>query len=388
VIFSFFSTFLQANPKSSLVSRDKSVEDSSDEPESLGKFEPSNPEEKPNSSRQKKTKKPSPELTLEQLEKKKEVLTKVLKFGSHKERKDAMREVVRFPKEHAEELYQIISQILSSDTDMGIKISCLRALAEVQYKKEPEIIISSLKDKSDDVKEAGVFAIQKLKLEEASEDLVKLLKEQDFTKNQNLTHNGIAALSELESGKIGFEFLESKFREKTTHNNIRASIALYFGKMKDIRAESVLQDVLVDESEDPMTRAYAANSLGKINSQNSVPKIREVLEKINEIKNKFELKRLSNLKMYCIGALVALGDSEIMKELVYYAKDDDANIRIRAIKQLAEIDTPEILELLEYKAQRDPSKKVQEVAKKILEDKKKKEEADKEEKLIRPISPR
>lgn len=115
--------------------------------------------------------------------------------------------------------------------------------------------------------------------------------------------------------------------------------------------------------------------------------MREVLEKINDTKNKFEVKRLSNLKLYCIGALVALGDLEIMKELFNYAKDDDPNIRMRALKQLAEVASPEAMELIEYKAQRDPSKKVQEVAKKILEEHKKKEEGTDNQKVIRPVSP-
>ena len=95
------------------------------------------------------------------------------------------------------------------------------------------------------------------------------------------------------------------------------------------------------------------------------------MDKINETKSKLDIKRLSNLKIYSIAALVLLGDTEILKDLVSYAKDDDANVRLRAVKQLGEIDNKEVIELLEYKAQRDPSKKVQEVAKKALEDLKK-----------------
>jgi HEAT repeat protein len=178
----------------------------------------------------------------------------------------------------------------------------------------------------------------------------------------------------LETGREVSGFLESKFRDKVTHPNVRSAIALYFGKTKDKIAESALIDIALDESEEQMTRAYAVNSLGKMASTKSVQPIRSILEKINENKNKLDIKRLANLKIYCISALVALGDTEIMKELMIYAKDDDPNIRIRAIKQLAETPTKEATELIEYKALRDPSRKVQEVAKKLIEDLKKKEE--------------
>ena len=357
-----------------------SSEEEQDNIEQIGNVQPTN------TNRKNKKKQEPKQLSEEQILKKKEIIKKVLKYGSHKERKEAMREVVKFPREQGEELYSLVSQILSTESDLVVKISAIRTLSEVSYTKEPEVFIAALSDKSDDVKEVVIFAIQKLKIEQASEQILNFLKNSDFTKNQTLINNAIIALGELETGRIGIEFLESKFREKTTHPNVRSSIALYFGKVKALKAESALQDVLVDEMDDPTTRAFAANALGKMNSQNSVPKLREVLDKINETKNKFELKRLSTLKLYCIGALIALGDTEILKELISYAKDDDPNIRIRAIRQLAEVANPEAMELIEYKAQRDPSKKVQDVAKKILEEHKKKKEEE-SKRIITPASP-
>ncbi|MCB1141806.1 MAG: HEAT repeat domain-containing protein [Leptospiraceae bacterium] len=331
-------------------------------------METSEKEEEKSSSKKDKPKKG---LSEEQISKKKEILTKILKYGSNRERKDAMREVIHFPPEHSLELYQLISNILITDNDMGVKITCLRTLAEVKYTAEPQNIISSLEDKSEDVKEAAIFTIQKLKIEQSSPDLLKLIKNQDFTKHQRLTSNAITAISELESGKDASEFLETKFKEKTTNTNLRASIALFFGKVKDPRAENALIETALDESEDPMTRAYSVNALAKMNSQKSIEKIKSVLDKINETKSKLEVKRLSNLKIYCIAALVTLGDTEILKDLISYAKDDDPNVRLRAIKQLAEINNPEVFELIDYKANRDPSRKVQEVAKKLLEEMKK-----------------
>ena len=104
------------------------------------------------SSRKKKKQTPQG-LSGDQILKKKEIIEKILKYGSNRERKEAMREVVHFPREHAEELFKEISHILSTESDMGVKIFCLRTLAEVEFNKEPNSIISTLTDKNDDVKE-------------------------------------------------------------------------------------------------------------------------------------------------------------------------------------------------------------------------------------------
>lgn len=307
-------------------------------------------------------------LTPEQLKKKKEVIEKVLKFGSNKERKEAMRELSHLTTEGIDDLIKIISDTLINDSDNGIKVSCLRTLAELEAKTESKNIIEAMKNKSDDVKDAAIHAIQKLKVEEASEELGSFLKNQDFTKSSTLVSAAINTLAELDSGKTSAEFLENKFRDKTTSLDLRSSIALYFGKIKDNKAESALLDVATDDSEDVTLRSYAVNALGKMHSPRAVSELRSMLTKINESKSKTEIKKYSGLKLYVISALIMLGDKDILKDLIVYAKDDDPAVRLRAIKQLAEVPDPNVIELVEYKAQRDPNRKVQELAKKILEE--------------------
>ncbi len=318
------------------------------------------------SSFRKKPKKHS--LTPEQVKKKKEILEKIIRYGSNKERKEALRELATMPLDGLQELTKLVSETLSTDGDNGIKIACLRTLGELEAKSESEKIISVLKDKSDDVREIAIQTINRLKINEAANDLNELIKSQDFTKSLTLTNSAINTLAELENGKISSEFLENKIKEKNNAIDVRSSIALYFGKTKDIKTETTLLEIAVDESEDMNLRSYVINALGKMNSQKSTPELRTVLGKINDAKSKTDLKKYSILKLYVISALIMLGDKEILKELVVYAKDDDATVRLRAVKQLGEIPDPSVIELIEYKASRDPSKKIQETAKKIIED--------------------
>jgi HEAT repeat protein len=307
-------------------------------------------------------------FTPEQVKKKKEIIEKILKYGSNKERKEAMRELSSLPSEGLEELTKLVSEILSTDTDTGIKISSLRTLGFLEAKSESTAIINSLKDKSDDVKEVAIQTIQKIKLEEASTELNSLLKNLDFNKPNTLTPTAINCLADIDKNKLATDYLENKIKDKTTIPEARSSIALYFGKLKETKVESSLLEIALDEAEDVSLRSFCINALGKMNSPRAATELRNTLKKINEAKSKTEIKKNSILKLYIISALIQLGDKEILKDLVVYAKDDDASVRLRAIKQLGEIPDISILELMEYKAQRDPSKKVQEVAKKILEE--------------------
>jgi HEAT repeat protein len=323
-------------------------------------------EDKDDSGFRKKPKKHS--LTPEQVKKKKEILEKIIRYGSNKERKEALRELSSMPSDGMEDLIKLVSETLSTDQDNGIKISCLRTLGELDAKSESEKIIPLLKDKSDDVREVAIQTINRLKINEAANELNELIKNQDFTKPLTLTNSAINTLAELENGKISSEFLENKIKEKNNSVDVRSSIALYYGKTKDIKVESTLLEIANDESEDMNLRAYSINALGKMNSPKATPELRNILGKINESKTKSDLKKYSILKLYVISALIMLGDKEILKELVIYAKDDDASVRLRAVKQLGEIPDPSVVELIEYKASRDPSKKIQDVAKKIIED--------------------
>lgn len=309
----------------------------------------------------------------EQLLKKKESLEKILKYGSHKERKSAMREVVGLPEEYCDNIYNILGEIIENDMDNSVRVVAIQTFMNANARHKSSIIIAALKDKSIEVKEAAVTAIQKLKLEDAASSLFEMLKDQDFSKNIRITPLIINTLADIDSEKIAFSFLESKLRTDTTSPELKGSIALYFGKMKDLKAEQVLIKIATDDNEDVIVRSYALNSLGKMQSSRAVEHIRAILKDLEKDKAKAGSKKYSSLKLYAMSALVAMGDKNILQEIIAYTKDDDPNVRIRAIQQLSELNDPSIVELIEYKALRDPNKRVQRAAKDILEKMKKQE---------------
>lgn len=277
-----------------------------------------------------------------------------------------MHDLVRFPPQLSQDLYIILANIIKKDRDNSVKITAIRTLARLNRKEYSQAMIAALDDSSMDVQEAAITAIQKLKIEKAANPLQRLLEGRDFTRNQKITTLLINTLGLLENGKRSFHFLEKKFKDATTDSEIKATIALFFGKIKDIRAENCLIDTINEDTETTIVRSYALSSLGKIRSQKAVPHIRTILEKAQNPKNKYERQKYAPLKLYAMSALVTLGDNNILQDLIAYAKDDNPSIRIRAIKQLGDLNDKSVIELLEYKAKKDPHRRVRLIAKQVL----------------------
>ncbi|MGJ4790124.1 HEAT repeat domain-containing protein [Leptospira koniambonensis] len=315
---------------------------------------------------------PKPKYTEEQIRKKKEVLSKVLKYGTTKERASALRELEDFPKEDAGELYDQVGVILSKDPDWSMKIYALRISGILKLTQFEDKIIALLKHDQQDVQKEAVYVVKKLKFDSGIPVLTELLKSQDFTKNSNFLIALIESLAEFPQASEPFSVLEARFQEKFNDPEIRAQIALYFGKVKTSSIENVLIATVKDEKEPITLRAYSVNALGKIKSEAAITPLRELLEKIRALKSKNDIQDYQALKIHTITALVSLGDKEIIEELYSFARDDDAMVRLRAIKHLAETEDPAVIEILEYKAQRDPSEKVKRAAQNALDQLRKK----------------
>lgn len=295
------------------------------------------------------------------------MLLQVLKFGTTKERAMALRELEDFPPEHSGILIDQLGKILDKDPDWTMRVYAIRAVSALKLTQFGESILKLLKSDQPDVQRECIYASKKLKLESASPILFEILKTQDFTKNSNLTVGLLDALGEFPPKEDASSFLLARLNESFNDPEIRAQIALFFGKAKEKKAESVLLEIYKDVKEPITLRSFSVSSLGKMKSVSSMPVIKEELEKIRNIKSKNEIKDFQPLKIHSITALVSMGDKEILEELYAYARDDDPVVRLRAIKHLTDTGDPAVLEILEYKAQRDPSEKVKKAAKTAIE---------------------
>ncbi|WP_408605687.1 HEAT repeat domain-containing protein [Leptospira fainei] len=313
-----------------------------------------------------------PKYTAEQIRKKKEVLLQILKYGTTKERAGALRELEDFPKDESGELYDQVGIILAKDPDWSMRIYALRISSILGLSKFEDKIVALVQYEQPDVQKEAVYAVKKLKFKSAIPSLTDLLKAQDFTKNSNLTVSLIDALAEFPEADEAFRVLEARFQEKFNDPELRAQTALYFGKVKNKSVENLLITTFKDDKEPITLRAYCVNALGKMKSTAAIAPMTELLNKIRNLKSKNDIQDYQALKIHTITALVSLGDKDIIEELYSFARDDDAVVRLRAIKHLAETEDPAVIEILEYKAQRDPSEKVKRAAQAALDQLRKK----------------
>lgn len=309
----------------------------------------------------------STKLSEEQILKKKEVLLQVLKFGTTKERAMALRELEGFPPEHSGILIDQLGKILDKDPDWMMRVYTIRTVATLKLTQYEESILKLLKNEQPDIQKESIYATKKLKFEKAVPILFEILKTQDFTKNSNLTVGLLDALGDFPPQEESSSFLLARLHENFNDPEIRAQIALFFGKNKDKKAENTLLEIYKDPKEPITLRSFSVSSLGKMKSISSMQTIKEELEKIRNLKNKQEVKDFQPLKIHSITALVSMGDKDILEELYAYARDDDPVVRLRAIKHLTDTGDMSVLEILEYKAQKDPSEKVKKAAKTAIE---------------------
>ncbi|WP_246047178.1 HEAT repeat domain-containing protein [Leptospira ognonensis] len=329
--------------------------------------EPNPPKEQPASIVPPAQKSKTKELTSEQIDKKRDVLSKVLRYGTSQERKQALFELVSFPKEHAKELYLYLGEMIRTEKDLGMKVVILRTIAELQLSEYKDSVILLFEDPNEDVTKQAVTTAKRLKIPEAVPPLIEKLKKEDFTKNSNAVTLYLNALSELPNGKDASPFLQTKFKEKFNNSDTRAQIALFFGSVADSDADALLQDVAFDDALPTTLRCYSINALGKIKSQAAKPKLFELLDSLKKTAGKLDGKKAQSLKIYTIGALVLLGDKAVIQELNEFARDDDAMVRLRVIEFMGNMKDPAALEILNYKKDRDPSPKVQKAAKRAID---------------------
>ncbi|TGK14401.1 HEAT repeat domain-containing protein [Leptospira stimsonii] len=306
-------------------------------------------------------------LSEEQILKKKDILLQVLKFGTTKERAMALRELEDFPSEHSGVLIDQLGKILEKDPDWMMKVYAIRTVSELKLTQFSDQILKLLKSEQPDIQRESIYATKKLKLEKGAPILFEILRTQDFTKNSNLTVGVLDALGEFPPQEEATTFLLARLNENFNDPEIRAQIALFFGKNKDRKAEGSLLEIYKDTKEPITLRSFSVSALGKMKSVSSMPTIKEELDKIRNIKSKNEVKDYQPLKIHSITALVSMGDKDILEELYAYARDDDPVVRLRAIKHLTDTGDMAVLEILEYKAQRDPSEKVKKAAKMAIE---------------------
>ncbi len=295
-------------------------------------------------------------------------IMQTLEYGIQKDRKAAIGMINDIKNEsYKREILLKITSIATSDSDIEMRKSAITAIGDNKFSDGASAIIAGLEDEASDVKIAACYAVGKLKLQEAKDKLVEVLKKQDLSQSSNFTDAIIIALTELEAKDI-LEFAATEVKNQKNSKMIRERLLLYIGKCGSAEQFNMLTEIYKDDEEEMSIRSYAVKSMGRLKIKEAIPVIKEVVKEIDSYSfNK--RKRYYDLYMQSVTALVELGDESSVSLLMNSLRSDNSDVRYKAILLIKDFNDERTIDILKYKMKNDPSAKVRNAARKALEDK-------------------
>ena len=345
------------------------------------------PEEKENLKKQKEAER---EIKLKESDiKKAEWIEKTIKYGINQERKQAV-DFIPTVKDVAKKslLEKMLVELIAKESDVGVMVKALSIAGELKISAAADNVARQIDNTSEDVRIGAVYALKDIGAVQKKDLLTEKFKTADFTVDSNFTTALIETLAEFKAVEL-FLFVKEKISNNQTTKNYRLSLLIFLGKIKSPESYDFLLGIFKDANEDIDMRGYAVNSISKLERKEAVSAISEVIREIETYP--FEKKkRFYPLYMYSVTSLVKLGDSSAYEKLEDSLRSDNTGVRIQAIKLLKELKDNRAIDILKYKAEFDPSTKVQSEAinalkelgvdyKKVLDEKTGKDKKDKKD---------
>ncbi len=308
-------------------------------------------------------------------EKLNEIINKI-KYLNSTDRVLTIKSLSKLTEEDKKKFYDFLAEVSLNDYDSLVRESALKFLAD--EKADCSLCIESYKKnlfyEGEKVRLQALRGIENLKLANLQQEFLELIQKTDFSQNDVFVNNLIRTLGVLEYNQNEItDQLIKKYKEETTHLEVKRSILLYAGNSKNDAFKTILIDVL-DKEEDIYTKSYAINALGKLatkwekqEKEAIIQRLKEEYNRILSISNPKERAKNNPLKQHLIVSLVRLEDESVKEEIKKLALDDDANIRIKALEFIEDLELKDYIEILKVKYKYDPSKSVKNKAKEILQ---------------------
>jgi HEAT repeat protein len=298
-------------------------------------------------------------------QKKADWIEKTMDFGIQKDRHDAINFIptVQDPVRKQALGTKLVALIIR-EQDASVLAKALATAAVLNLQESVDAVKSKLTDQSEDVRIAAVYALKDLKAERTKPDIIEQLKKQDFTKPSNFTEAMIQTLADFHGTEIK-DFSTEKIKDNKTAMSLRLALILFLGRSGTIESKDFLLAEFKDTDEDIEIRSYAVNALARLEVREAIPEINKVLDDISTY-TFAKKKQYATLQLYCVSALVKLGDESAYPRLIDSLKSDNASTRIRAIKLIKDLKDKRAIDILKYKMDYDPSIQVQKAAKDAL----------------------
>ena len=206
-----------------------------------------------------------------------------------------------------------------------------------------EILIDPYDTKNEIVKAVFQY-VSKVKTQEAIEPVVELIKGE----NEDYFNDAIATIGEIGSEKEAVFLVEFLDRDDLSDAQ-RQTLMRTCGKMHAIETWDKIVEILENEDENSFVRSYAAEAIGLMKKEESVPILVEHFASTDP-----------NLRQYVIKGLINFPDIvEAKATLLQGIRDEHWKVRQESIRAVKELKLQEAVPYLTYRVEKESEKVIQ-----------------------------
>ncbi len=246
-----------------------------------------------------------------------------------------------------------ISEIYSAALNPSIISSCVNYFITVEFDgagEKSRDIISNFEDENNNSLSAALRYVSTYPDEESEDIIINLVDNE----NKLLASAAITALGKCGTEKSADTLLDY-LEDDDFPEELKPTIIKALGEMKSEISVDILIEILDDIDEEKSWRWNACEALGKIGDPEALPSIKEAL-----------LDKDTYLRSFAVKALSSYEGSDIEKTLIQSLRDSFWRVRVSAAEALGERKTKEAVDILIYKAEKDPEANVKKAAVKAL----------------------
>lgn len=245
-----------------------------------------------------------------------------------------------------EELLPEVVQLFESGTDSGVLTAAaeyLRAFSANEGTDRAEALIQEYETRPDDLLTAVseyLIAVEATISEETTTALFQLVEERATVAS--------VAVRLLAAAGTPTEELIELYRSGDVDNEVRGRILIELGNRGDSEVFSFVREIISeDEEATTMLQRYAIDTLGKLGDERGLPTI------IRQFDSDDAMTRA-----YAASALTGFDTPEAREALIAALRDSFWRVRVAALEAIAERGISEATPAVMYKARRDPEQRV------------------------------
>jgi HEAT repeat protein len=312
-----------------------------------------------------RTEKPKPEPVTD--EKKAEFIEETLDYGTQEERAQAMDKISQVRDTAIRgKLTRKLIDLMKDEEEPELLVKAITVLGTLKESAAVPLMTDKLDHRSEEVRTAAVYGLKELNGISARDKLVGKLKGQNLESSSNYTDTLIQTLAEFKAVEV-VPFMKESLEKNTTHAGVKEAMILFLGKVPSPASKDVLLKIYRDEDENVMLRSYAVNSLARLGLKDVTGDIKQVIGMIDSYEAK-KRKQYYELNLYSVAALAKLGDPDAIPKLINSLRNNNAQVRLKAISLIKEFKEKRTIDILKYKMKYDQNARVQAAAKSALKE--------------------